>query len=178
MLSLPESERAAFAEPLGDIYTDADELLAAADPPVVTVGDVVVHHLRSAGHDPHVTVTDGRTERAAADESVRRSSPEPDRTVENAPGGISRDLLVAVRDAVAADGSTAIAVDGEEDLAALPAVLVTPLGGSVVYGQPGDGMVFVPVTVATRGRARDLFGRLAGDVDAALAVLGADNADN
>ncbi len=39
-----------------------------------------------------------------------------------------------------------IRVIGEEDLAALPAILVAPLGSVVLYGQPGEGVVVVEVT--------------------------------
>ena len=39
-----------------------------------------------------------------------------------------------------------IIVDGEEDLATLPAILYAPLGSAVVYGQPNEGSVLVDVT--------------------------------
>jgi hypothetical protein len=64
-----------------------------------------------------------------------------------------------------------IDVDGEEDLATLPAILATPVGGSVVYGQPDEGMVLVAVTPAARREARSLLGRMDGDPEAALALL-------
>ncbi|MFC6726763.1 DUF359 domain-containing protein, partial [Halobium palmae] len=58
-----------------------------------------------------------------------------------------------------------------EDLATLPAIVAAPLGASVVYGQPDQGMVHVPVTEETKAEARDLLARMDGDVDAALALL-------
>ena len=39
-----------------------------------------------------------------------------------------------------------IVVDGEEDLATLPAILYAPLGSVVIYGQPNEGSVLVNVT--------------------------------
>ncbi|MFB6168180.1 MAG: GTP-dependent dephospho-CoA kinase family protein [Haloferacaceae archaeon] len=170
MLSLPPALREAFKEPFGPVYTDADELLADAGRPVLAVGDVVTHHLRATGHPPHVAVVDGRTERETAPDEVRASIPAPDVTVENPAATLSRDLLVAVRDAVASEAPTTVAVDGEEDLAALPALYCCPEGGSVVYGQPGEGMVLADAT-ATRERVRELLGRMDGDVAAALALL-------
>ncbi|MFC6772314.1 DUF359 domain-containing protein, partial [Halorubrum pallidum] len=47
-------------------------------------------------------------------------------------------------------------------------------GASVVYGQPGEGMVRVPVTPEARDEARELFEALDGDVDAAYDALGVD----
>ena len=38
-----------------------------------------------------------------------------------------------------------IYVEGEEDLATLPAVLLSPTGSMVAYGQPGEGVVLVEV---------------------------------
>ncbi|MEF8818875.1 MAG: GTP-dependent dephospho-CoA kinase family protein [Haloferacaceae archaeon] len=170
MLSLPPALREAFKEPFGPVYADAEALLADAGSPVIAVGDVVTHHLRAAGHTPHVAVVDGRTERETAPAAVRASIPAPDVTVENPAATLSRDLLVALRDAVRSDGPTTVAVDGEEDLAALPALYCCPEGGSVVYGQPGEGMVLADAA-ANRERARELLARMDGDVEAAFALL-------
>ena len=170
MLSLPPALRAAFKEPLGPVYTDAAALLADAGDPVLAVGDVVTHHLVAADHPPHVAVVDGRTERETAPAAVRESTPAPDATVANPAASLSRALLVALRDAVAAEGPTTVAVEGEEDLAALPALYLCPPGGNVVYGQPGEGMVLAGGTDA-RDRARELLSRMDGDDAAAVALL-------
>ncbi|MFB6302177.1 MAG: GTP-dependent dephospho-CoA kinase family protein [Haloferacaceae archaeon] len=173
MLRLPDSLREAFKEPLGPVYTDVDALLADAGEPVVTVGDVVTYHLLSHGYEPAVAVVDARTERRPVRPEVRRVAvADPDRTVQNEPGMLSRDLLVAIREAVDGDGPIVLRVEGEEDLAALPAILAAPEGASVVYGQPGEGMVLVTVDPAARERARSLLARMEGDADAALDLLG------
>ncbi|WP_251329117.1 GTP-dependent dephospho-CoA kinase family protein [Haloplanus pelagicus] len=172
MLELPDDLRGAFKEPLGRVFTDPRALLAAdgAGDPLVAVGDVVTAHLVDAGRRPDVAVIDGKTERHAVDDEVARVLPKPDVEVTNPAATLSRDLLSALVTALD-DGPTVIGVDGEEDLATLPAVLATPLGGAVVYGQPGEGMVLVPVTDESRATARDLLSRMTGDVDAALALL-------
>jgi hypothetical protein len=178
MLRLPDDLRGAFKEPLGAVYTDATALLADAGRPVVAVGDVVTYHLRRAGHAPAVAVLDGKTERETVSEEVASVLADADDAahvaVENEPATLSRELLVALVDALAADEPTVLHVDGEEDLATLPAILAAPDGAAVVYGQPGDGMVLVPVDDETRAGARDLLTRMDGDAEAALALLGAD----
>ena len=42
-------------------------------------------------------------------------------------------------------GRIRIEVEGEEDLAALPAILMAPAGANVIYGLPSHGMVVVKV---------------------------------
>jgi hypothetical protein len=173
MLSLPESLRSEFKEPMGPVYTDAEELLADAADPIVAVGDVVTYHLRRAGRNPDVAVLDWRTEREAVDEETRDVLDDDTRRihVENPPATLSAALIDALVAAVAADEPVVIEVDGEEDLAALLALLLVE-GGSVVYGQPGEGMVLVESTPASRDRARDLLERMEGDTHAAFDRLG------
>jgi hypothetical protein len=173
-LRLPADLRERFKEPFGPVYTDARSLLADAGRPVVAVGDVVTHHLRRAGHDPAVAVVDGRTEREAVDDAVRESladAPGDRVAVANDPGTVSAALVEALVEALARDGPVVVEVDGEEDLATLPAVLAVPAGGSVVYGQPGEGMVLVRVTPEATATMRSLLARFEGDADATLAAL-------
>ena len=175
MLELPADLRGAFKEPFGPLHTDVERLLDAADAeaPLVAVGDVVTYHLREFGRAPDVAVVDGLTKRSAVDEEIRQalSDPESRRDVTNPVGEITEALVVAVRDALLEKSPVTVVVDGEEDLATLPAVLSAPVGASVVYGQPDEGMVLVTVDEDTRAVARDLLSRMDGDVDAALATL-------
>ena len=172
LLRLPEGDRAAFKEPLGPVLTDAGELLDAAGDPLVAVGDVVTAHLERAGRQPDVAVVDERTEREAVADDVAAALREPDVTVANPPATLTRGLLAALGDALRADEPRVLLVDGEEDLATLPAVLAAPDGASVVYGQPGEGMVLVRVDAETRAAARRLFDVLEGDHGAARSALG------
>ena len=185
MLTLPDSLRDAFKEPLGPVTTDAEALLAAAaetradriarDAPIVAVGDVVTYHLRQAGRVPDVAIVDGKTEREAVRSEVASAMAEADVRrieVENPPASLSAALLSALADALSAGEPVMIEVTGEEDLAALPAIVAAPDGASVVYGQPGEGMVRVPVTPDSRAEARKLFEALDGDVEAAYDLLG------
>lgn len=185
MLTLPDSLRDAFKTPLGPVTADVDELLDAAaesredrterDAPIVAVGDVVTYHLREAGRVPDVAVVDGKTEREAVRSEIRTVLAAADVrriVVENPAASLSTELLSALGDALSAGEPVMIEVDGEEDLAALPAIVAAPDGASVVYGQPGEGMVRVAVTPESRAEARELFEALDGDTDAAYEALG------
>jgi len=166
VLTLPEDERAAFKDPLGPIESDPDALLAAVDGFLIAVGDAVTYHLVQAGRRPDVAVVDGFTEREAVDDEVRNAVAAADPIdVRNPPATLADELLVALCTAIADERPTTILVDGEEDLAALPAIIAAPAGASVVYGQPGEGMVHVEVDESVRDRARDLLSTMDGDHD-------------
>jgi uncharacterized protein (UPF0218 family) len=171
VLTLPESLRSAFKEPLGPVETDANTLLQDVTGPLVAVGDIVTYHFVSAGRQPDVALVDERTKRAPVDEAVREAVVDPDVTVPNPAGTITAELLVALREALADGETTTIFVDGEEDLATLPAVLLAPEGASVVYGQPDEGMVHVRVTSENKRQMRSLLDRMDGDHDRVAELL-------
>ena len=166
LLTLPDGMRSALKEPLGPIFTDAEALLEHVDGPLIAVGDVVTHHFEHAGRSPDVAVVDEYTERESIDPEVRRSIEASDAVrveARNPAATLSASMLETLREAIDRDGETLIVVDGEEDLVALPAILAAPEGASVVYGQPGEGMVHVVVTEETRAEARALVERMEGD---------------
>ncbi|MFC7156607.1 GTP-dependent dephospho-CoA kinase family protein [Halomarina halobia] len=172
MLRLPDALRAELKEPVGPIYTDAAALLAdAGDGPLIAVGDVVTEHLLRETV-PDVALVDGQTKRTPLDERVDLSPFDREVRVENPAATLSRDLLVALRAAVEGDRTTALVVDGEEDLAAVPAIAVAPTGANVVYGQPGEGMVLVVVDEEVRAAMREFLAKMEGDVVGAEAALG------
>ena len=145
-------------------------------PKLVAVGDVVTAHLLDAGRRPDLAVVDGRTERETAPEAVleaiEAATGEATRkTVENPAAGLRRELLEALRGGLSTPEPTIVRVDGEEDLAALPVVLAVPVGSSVVYGQPGEGMVHVAVTDAVKRKIRELLSQFDGDSEAAFRLL-------
>ena len=174
LLTLPDELRGAFKDPLGPIHTDAERLRADLGEPVIAVGDVVTRHLTRAGARPDLAVVDWVTEREALAESERPDIAGYDERidVENPAAGLSEALLEALRMGIERDAKTVVVVDGEEDLAALPVLVVAPDGASVIYGQPGEGMVHVPVDTEARTRARELLSRMDGDGERLGDVLG------
>jgi len=163
---LPREVRDDLKEPLGPVCDDAEVVLADAGRPLVAVGDVVTYHLLEADVAPDIAVVDGRTEREPVDEAIgsRLAALEPTHRVVNDAGTLSEGLVRAIVEAFAgAPDGAVISVDGEEDLAALPAVAAAPEGATVVYGQPGEGMVAVGVDPVSRSRARTLLERFDTD---------------
>ncbi|MFB6310691.1 MAG: GTP-dependent dephospho-CoA kinase family protein [Salinirussus sp.] len=158
---------------MGPVYTEADRLLADAGEPLITIGDVVTYHLIKGGQVPKVAVVDERTQRGSIDQEITAGITGFDRSiaVRNQAATLSAELLTALAEAISSPETVVLEVEGEEDLATLPALLAAPDGASIVYGQPDEGMVLVPVNATTRGRARDLLQRMAGDTAQALALL-------
>lgn len=169
VLELQTDLRAALKEPFGPVSTDTETVLAAAGRPLVTVGDIVTYHVLEADRTPDVALVDERTERATVDDevsaTVRDARFDRVQAVANPPGTITDELLTAVRTALADEGRVLVRVDGEEDLAALPLIAAAPDGASVLYGQPGEGVVHVPVDDAVRKRACSVLDRMDGDFD-------------
>jgi len=179
LVSVPESLREELRDPLGPVYEDPAALLADVDGPIAAVGDIVTYHLLEAGHPPALALVDERTERSAVEETVLesvlpdqgRSDAWFDQRIEtaNPAGTITTALLEAIEVGLTVPGqSVLVRVDGEEDLATLPVVALAPSDWTVVYGQPGVGMVAAPVSTATRSTVRELIGRMDGEADRLL----------
>lgn len=174
VLELPDHLRGELKDPFGPIYTDATELLAVAGRPVIAVGDVVTYHLLQAGTTPDVSLIDGKTEREAVDDHISAGIEGFDTrlTVANPAATLTDDLLSALRRALDSADTTVIVVEtGEEDLAAVPAIVAADEGAAVVYGQPGAGMVLASVDEALKSELRGLMERMDGDVSLARRLL-------
>ncbi len=140
---------------LGPLYTGeaVKSLFASLDPSrTVTVGDVVTRSfIEHKGVAPLVAIVDGRT--------CRKNEPwlteEYERKfttivrIRNPPGFIARETIVEeLGDALVGipDDRVLVLVEGEEDLLLLLAphiINIRPL--TLLYGQPGEGVVAVPL---------------------------------
>ncbi|WP_135825018.1 GTP-dependent dephospho-CoA kinase family protein [Halorussus ruber] len=168
--------RGELKEPMGPIFTDAESLLSETGELLVAVGDVVTYHLERAGVTPDVAVVDGLTKREEVEDEVaegvaRLGATASEVHVENPAGAISREMVRTLRAAIADPEPTVIVVEGEEDLVTLPAIVAAPLGASVVYGQPGEGMVHAKVTDDAKAEMCDLLRRMDGDSEALFEIL-------
>jgi uncharacterized protein (UPF0218 family) len=159
MYVLPESLREELKDPFGPVVSDA---LSGhlGEAPIATVGDVVTGEALDEGVLPQLMVVDGHTKRTE-DPEVPDFPEELNRIpVDNPAGEITDELWQAVATAYAGSTCTLIEITGEEDLAALPAIVHAPKGANVVYGQPDEGAVVVTVDQATRERALDILARM------------------
>jgi GTP-dependent dephospho-CoA kinase len=154
MLYLPEERRKYFKSPFGILYPDISEIITLIKgKPVYSVGDVVTYRLIQQGVTPDVAVIDGHTMRSPCDRSPVMHA----RCIQvtNPPGTLSADLLKGLEQAVM-HPPVLIVVEGEEDLAVIPLVLIAPEGSVILYGQPGEGIVFRVVDSEGKRKAAEM----------------------
>ena len=155
MLYLPEEKRNYFKAPFGTLYPDISDVIPLIRESLVySVGDVVTYKLLEHGIRPDVAVIDGHTMRSPCDRSpifnARRFF------AKNPPGTLSGELLEGLQEAVN-HMPALVCVDGEEDLAVIPLVIMAPKGTVVLYGQPGEGVVLRVVDSGAKQKAGEMF---------------------
>lgn len=159
MYQLPPSLREVLAKPFGPVHTTGEALRKVQGRMVISVGDVVTRMFLDADVLPKLMLVDGVTQRGTRIADALVNLPTHGvRTVkvENPPARITHALIAAMDAGLKGKGSTLVHVIGEEDLAALPAMIMAPLGAAVCYGQPREGVVVVIVTPFVQDRAKEL----------------------
>lgn len=157
VLRMPEGARARLALPFGEVF-EGKEIPARVKGArgVAAVGDVTAGEAVRGGVHPRFIVVDFKTKRGpiAVDDAVRSYGATVEK-VACAPATISAALFNAVARAAASGGTTRIEVEGEEDLAVMPAILHLEAGATVIYGLPNRGATALKVDEESRRLARE-----------------------
>ncbi|MDO9516704.1 MAG: GTP-dependent dephospho-CoA kinase family protein [Methanosarcinaceae archaeon] len=174
-LALPAKLRPVLRKPFGVLYkgTGKDTIQKIAPDlgsptKLISVGDVTTFYLLESDIIPDVCVVDDRTKREPASNHVVLGTNHKAFTtisVDNPPGVITEDLINAIDDALRSDQHVRLFVRGEEDLAALPAILMAPIGSVVLYGQPNEGVVLVKITESKKDEIRSLLDQIIDEYD-------------
>lgn len=150
---LTDSLKDQLRVPMGPVIKDLKNITTLIPPAssIISVGDVVSMDLIHAGFSPAICIVDFRTKRQDIDESIiAKYFPTIHKTLPNPRGTINpkiKDLLIDSFDIYQKTKTTQIVkVDGEEDLLALPAILLSPLDSYVIYGLPDTGICLVKIT--------------------------------
>ncbi len=146
---LPEELRENLKRPLGRLFPDtataAEHLRKLHPARFVTVGDFVTAEFIAAGIRPDVAVVDFHVMREPVPKDVKARIDSFDArsvNVKNPAGTITPEMLRVFE----VKPPLKVVVDGEEDLATIPAVISLPKGSVVAYGQPSEGVVLIEVT--------------------------------
>lgn len=148
---LSDEARKKLKKPLGSLIS---LIIPPNSPnhPNISVGDITTANLLKVGLQPKVAIVDNKVGRKKIymDPDFHRDDEKAITKIKNPPGQISKSLILAIDHALQRPPTTnhqppTILVDGEEDLATIPAILLSPLGTTVFYGQPKRGMVEVNV---------------------------------
>jgi len=151
-LLITEPQRLLLKEPLGQLvrgtFSECNETLRKlqeTEKPrrLVLVGDTISRNAIQSGIKADVIIIDHKEMREDAVE-FSHGKARVFRTI-NEPATISLLAWQAIAEAIE-KGDSVVRVDGEEDLLALVAIIVAPIGSIVAYGQPGIGIVVVRVS--------------------------------
>jgi len=146
MLILPENMREEVRQPFGKVLSGKAALETAkkSAKPLISVGDQCGFDLISSGCAPDMLIFDFKIKRQEIPAEMKKAfAPHAKNAfvVLSGPGQISDALEVAV-EKMLSEGTGAVLVLGEDDLSAL-LVMAFAQSGTLVYGQPNEGMVIV-----------------------------------
>lgn len=154
VLNLPDNLRPQLQKPLGKVLSMSRVgPLTKVPTLIITIGDVVTASLLKKKIVPGMAIFDYK---------VRRKPvifPELSKyknltSMKNDPGTINelavKEIHRSIKRFIKNAKPQQIVISGEEDLLALPAILLSPLDSLVLYGQPSKGMVTVKIDEAIK----------------------------
>lgn len=159
-MKLPEDRRDEFKKVMGKLFENLEDALNYLESldykHIVTVGDVVSADFLRNDLEPDIIIADFKTERSPAKEKdvkIIKEYTASTTKVRNPAGQITEELWKSIEEA---EPPAKIIVDGEEDMATIPAAILIPETSVVVYGQPGEGLVVVEITKEKRKEFKEL----------------------
>lgn len=159
-MHLPDSLRDKLKKPLGVLLKDSDvtkERLLKNIPVeslVISVGDATTEKLIKYGIMPSLQIVDGLEKRIKRD--FPSGNVKTDLNCSNPPAEITIESVKTIKKAFQSPKPVRITVNGEEDLLVLPVVVYAPEKSVVLYGQPNEGLVIVPITTEIRNKAQSI----------------------
>lgn len=151
-LHLPDNLREDLRKPLGKVFKKVHQVIKFIKliRPLMTiaVGDIISMTLEKEGIRPDVKIIDNRSRR----QEILNPNPPADGQTSNLinkPGTINSDSSKAInlniKKFISTKKKQTVIIKGEEDLLALPAILMAPLNGLVLYGHWQLGIIAVEV---------------------------------
>jgi uncharacterized protein (UPF0218 family) len=165
--SLPSSYREILKEPIGILVSEEGLFdILSKETKVVSIGDQVTYTLLCKNIFPLFCIIDYQIKRK---ENIKKindklcSYGKIIKNVVNPPGVITYDLWSSIEDAYGHLDKgipLRIEVTGEEDLAALPAILLAPKNVTIIYGLPDRGVVVVPSTEEHKQKVKEILAKM------------------
>lgn len=158
VIQLNNRQRICLQQPLGKLMSNTSLSVSLDQPPIILVGDSTTDYFINQKLPFHLAIFDRKIQRQ--DSKGHTQQIKTNHVVDNPAGTIQPKLATTIsqclqllsQQEVTRNNSKKspqpqyIYVQGEEDLAAVPAILLAPLGATVFYGQPKQGLVKVDVT--------------------------------
>jgi cytidyltransferase-like protein len=155
-LILPDKLRSKLQEPWGKILSEIPNNLDGAK--TIVVGDATAQKFNQKNIKQFLSIVDFQIQRKFAFQNLSELgfANEDVQKIKSVHGSVSPELLKAVQSAFNSKNRTVILIEGEDDLAVLPVLLIAPLGFSIFYGQPNQGLVQINVTEENKEKAYQL----------------------
>jgi len=141
VLILPKRLRRKLKEPFGRLYTSPEDAPIPEGAFLISVGDFTTHNLIKTGLKPNLAIIDNLIQRKTSKYKIRYDA--KILKCKNPPGTITDELWTSINEAIKSKDNFLIIVDGEEDLAVLPSIILAPPNTLIFYGQPNEGVVLV-----------------------------------
>ena len=157
---MPEALRSILQQPFGTVATKLPDHINPLT--IITVGDVTTQFFNKHHIGQKLSIVDFIVERHkkfSSLEEIGFTQTIRKKTFSNPAGHIVGKAWKIIKDSLKEPSSCVIQVDGEEDLLVLVCLLVAPLGYTIFYGQPGQGMVQLTVTHEEKQYAFDLMSK-------------------
>jgi len=146
--TLANKIRKRLKKPLGPLVK-ITKAYASKNPPSIAIGDMTVATFLKNKTVPKISIIDlvvNRQKKYDCPTQLGFENKNVDFTLKNPAGVITQQLVQIMKKAIKEKRQKlVIRVIGEEDLATIPAILLSPLGSSVYYGQPALGTIKVTV---------------------------------
>jgi hypothetical protein len=156
LYKLPESLREEMRRQIGRFFTDEEKAINYVKEKkgiIVSVGDKVTLTLYAYNIEPNICIIDFKTRRGICSEKEKKTLSTIGEKVfkaKNPPGALSEELWKSIEKSYKIVNKekkcVRIEVDGEDDLAALPAIYLAPISTTIIYGMPDKGISLVEVT--------------------------------
>ena len=149
MFRLDENLIGEFKAPLGKLYPEFEDAISLIKEAnfLISVGDQTTKNLVDIDLIPDLGIIDHRIQRKDHNYDIIRT--ENILEADNPAGTITENLWETIGEAISLtlkdSEKRIIVVEGEEDLAVLPCLLIAPEDAVILYGQPNEGLVFVNV---------------------------------
>jgi len=166
LYSLPDDLRDKLKEPIGLLVNEEELLrLLLKEEHIVSVGDQVTYTLLKNDIEPIFCVVDFKTKRNRCSNDIKekiQSFGKKRVLITNPPRCISVSLWNVIETAFdnLEKGSLRIEIDGEEDLAALPAILLAPRDVTIIYGLPNKGVLVVKATKENKRKVKEILNKM------------------
>ena len=162
MRVLPEKLRDLLKTPVGKLVNEKELLeLVKNEKYIISIGDLVTYTLLKHNIEPSFCVVDFKTRRGECSKDVvdlLKSFGKKCIVVQNPSGILSDDLWRVIKHAIdnLKIGSLRIEVEGEEDLASLPAIYFAPSDAIIIYGLPNKGVLVIKPTKEMKQKVKDV----------------------